>query len=226
MKKFLISVALIASTLLPLAAHAVDIEVGAGLVHYQPRGNMMWYQEGMPYKLDLNAPSIEAGLAGAVITHDRWGLDWHASYVYMGTVSSDAIATSDENYNKVLKSCDGPCHYKSRFVGHGNVHGIKLSLEPNFTRNGIRYGVEFGAYIFKPKWEVTLYNRPMENGYEGTGAVTVSHNRKIQVAPVVGASVGYKNFSVSYLYYFNRSTGDEWHSLWKGTTTLMIKYRF
>lgn len=43
------------------AAHAVDLELGAGFSKYNARGNMMWYQEGLPYELDLRAPVIEAG---------------------------------------------------------------------------------------------------------------------------------------------------------------------
>ncbi|MDT6962947.1 hypothetical protein QTN24_15725 [Cupriavidus sp. SZY C1] len=226
MKKLLLSVALIASTLFPLAAHALDFEVGAGVARYTTRGNMMWYQEGFPHTLDLNAPAFEAGLADNFYQNGRFGIDWHASYVYMGNVHSDAIATPvDSNYDKVNKTCFGECYAMSRYVANGHNQGIKLTIEPNYTYMGWRFGLEAGAYIFRPTWHATVYDVPPCKTCEPQ-TLNVASDSRIQVAPVVGVSIGRGGFSVAALHYFNKTRGDPTFPIWKSTTTLMLKYRF
>lgn len=216
----------IASALLPCVASAVTVEIGAGAARYEARGNMMWYQEGLPHSLDLNAPALEIGLTGNVIERGRWGLDWHAGYAYMGNVHSDAIATPDDrNYSKATKSCVGECIAHSRFVGNGHVQGLKLTLEPTYTYNGIRFGIEAGAYVYRPTWNVTVYNWVPAKGAEPQ-TIHANGSRSIGVSPVAGASVGFKNFSVSYLHYFNTGSGAPFHSLWKGMDTITLRYRF
>lgn len=218
--------AVIAAALLPCVASAVTVEVGAGVAHYEARGNMMWYQEGLPHRLELNAPAFELGLTGTLLERGRWGLDWHAGYAYMGTAHSDALATPDDrNYSKATKSCVGECIAHSRFVGNGHVHGIKLTLEPTYTYNGIRFGIEAGAYVYRPTWNVTVYNWIPEKGAEPQ-TITAAGNRHVGVTPVAGVSIGYGNLSVSFLHYFNTGSGAPFHSLWNGTSTLMLRYKF
>lgn len=208
------------------AAHAVDVEIGAGVAHYNARGNGMWYQEGFPYKLDLNAPVVEAGLAGNVLDRGRFGLDWHATYVYMGDARSDAVATSDENYNAAARGCRGTCDFQSRFVGHGGLQGLRFTLEPTYTYNRWRFGIEAGVFVYRPRWHVTVYNRPAETDYETTHAFQVAGDTSIRVTPVIGASIGRGNVSLAYLYYVNASSGAPYHSLWNSVHTLTIRYRF
>src|SRR6185369_17668114 len=74
----------------PASVFAVDFEIGAGIAHTTTRGNGMWYQDGFPHKLDLNAPTLEIGLSDNFIQRGRWGANWRASYIYLGNVHSDA----------------------------------------------------------------------------------------------------------------------------------------
>jgi hypothetical protein len=205
---------------IPAAAMAVDIEIGAGISHYTPRGNMMWWQDGLPHKLDLNAPAFEIGLADRFYTRGRWGVDWHAGYVYLGNVHSDARATADHNYSKETKSCIGTCLYQNRFVGNGHTQGIKLTLEPNYTWNGWKLGVEGGAMAYIHTWNVNVYNS------QGDLLVNTNSERKVRFAPVVGASISRGPFSVAYTHYFNKPYSDPMYSLWRATDTVTLRYRF
>lgn len=211
---------------IPASVFAVDIEVGAGVAHYTTRGNMMWYQEGFPHKLDLNAPTLELGLSDNFIQYGRWGVKWRASYVYLGNVHSDAWATPvDSNYNPQTKSCNGECYHMSRYVGNGHNQGIRLTLEPNYTFNGWKFGVEGGAYIYRPTWNATIYDVPPCKGCEGQTLHSRSpHN--IQFAPVIGASISHGPFSVSYMHYFNKTRNDPGYAIWKHTDTVTLRYRF
>jgi hypothetical protein len=219
MKKFLFCTALIALMLFPLAAHALDIEVGAGMAKYETRGDMMWYQEGLQHKLDLKAPAFEVGLADNFYQRGGFGLDWHAGYVYLGNVHSDAYATADQNYSRFTKSCIGACWYKNRFVGNGHSQGIKLTLEPNYTYMGWRVGFEAGLFAYVRTWDVNVYT---EQGQ----TLNTTSDRKVRVAPVVGFNVGRGGFSVALLHYFNKTYGDPMYSLWSSTTTVTLRYRF
>lgn len=208
------------------AAQAVDFEVGAGAAHYVPRGNMMWYQDGFPHTLDLNAPAIEAGLVGNVLERGRFGLDWRVTYVYLGTVRSDAIATDDANYDKVVRGCHGRCTLQNRFHGSGRSQGVKLTLTPTYTWNGWKIGLEAGAFVHQNRWNVAIDFRPYYASYNTTFSYDLHTERKWTVAPVVGLSVGRGPFSVAATYYFNKSRGDDVHTLWQGVAVATIRYRF
>jgi len=52
--------------------------------------------------------------------------------------------------------------------------------------------------------------------------------RGIQLGKVVGASVGYKNFSIAYQYFGNKINGtasNTYNPIWSGTHVLLAKYR-
>lgn len=218
---------LLCLTLFAQLAQAVDFEVGAGWARYAARGNMMWYQEGMPHQLDLDAPVLEAGLAGNILGYGRFGLDWHAGYVYVGDARSSAIATSDQNYNKAIKGCAAPrCDFQSRFDGHGGIQGARLTLEPFYRYGHWRFGAEVGALVYRPRWNVTVYNRPIETDYQTTHAFHVKGDTAIRVSPALGASVGYDRLSLHYMMYLNASSGAPYHSLSTTVHTLTLRYRF
>lgn len=207
---------------LPLSAHAWDFEIGAGVARYTPMRDGIWYQEGFPHKLQLTAPALQIGVAGNLLPH----LDWHADYVYLGQVRSDAIATTDENYNLTTKSCNGTCTNRDRLIGYGSVHGIKLSLEPYFIWRGIRFAIEGGIFAFKPFYHVTGTTNPVENNYQPMAMGDVTHRSKIQFSPMLGASIGYKNAELSYQYFNTRAWGDQWDTVYNRTHVLQIRYRF
>jgi hypothetical protein len=220
MKKFLFGTALIALMLFSAVARAVDFEVGGGIAHYTTRGDMMWYQEGLPHKLDLNAPVIEAGLSGNVVQQGRWGLDWRALWVYVGNVSSSAIATYDDNYDKRTKSCIGQCKALDLYTGNGHMNGLRLTLEPNYTWNGWKFGAETGVYIYRPTWHAHTYDK------DGSWHTPKDYQAPIQFAPVVGASVSRGPWSLAYMHYFSKTNRDPYYAIWKATDTLTLRYRF
>lgn len=199
-------------------AHAVDLEIGAGVAHYTPRGDMMWYQEGLPHKLDLTAPALEIGLADTFWQSGAWSVDWRASYVYIGSMHSDAIATDDANYDKGTKSCIGVCTEQDRYMTTGHMSGLRLTLQPTYTYNGWRFGIEGGAYIYKPTFHANVY-RPDYVGH-------VSYDSGWQVAPVVGASIGRGPWSLAYLHYFSKTLHDPTYAFWRATDAVTLRFRF
>lgn len=205
---------------IPASVFAIDIEIGVGIAHYTPRGDMMWFQKGLPHKLDLNALSLELGVVGNVVTYGRWDLDLHADYVYLGNVHTDARATADHNYSRDTQSCIGECLYKNRFVGNGHTQGIKLMLDPGYTWNGWRLGVQGGAMAYIHTWNVNVWNQ------DGVFLSNNSSDHRVRFAPVIGASIGRGNFSLTYTHYFNKPYADPMYSFWKATDTITLRYRF
>lgn len=214
--------ALLLLLVVPAFAHAVDIEIAAGAAHYQPRGNGMWYQEGMPHSFSLNAPAVQVGVVGAVMPH----LDWRVSYVWLGQVRSDAIATTDENYGTPQNPCRGQCVSKGRFVGHGYVQGVKFSLEPYTHYAGWRFGVEVGAFVFRPFWQVDYTERLAVNNYADSGTHTWKNTAAWQVSPMAGVSVGRGSVSLSYQFFMTSARGDGQFSLYGATHVVQLRYRF
>lgn len=206
---------------LPACAHAVDLEIGAGAAHYTPRGDMMWYQEGFPHKLGLTAPALEIGLHGNAWTSGRWGVDWRATYVYVGNVHTDAMAVSDDNYSKATKSCIGPCKRADRFVTNGHMSGVRLTIEPTYTYNGWKFGIEGGVYVYRPTFHASIYD-----GDGGPGQWHSDYKPPIQAAPVVGLEIGRGAVSVAYMHYFSKTLRDPYYAMWKATDTLTLRYRF
>lgn len=206
---------------LPIAAHAADFEIAAGVARYQPRGNGMWYQDGFPHSISLNAPAVQIGLTGNLLPH----LDWHADYVWLGQVRSDAIATSDANYGGPQQPCKGSCEWKNRLTGHGYVQGFKLSLEPYTHWNGWRFGVEAGAFVYKPYWQVDVIWRAAPD-YNDSRWFTIKNTAAVQVAPMAGFSIGRDNVDVSYQFFLTKSLGKDQYSLYKTTHVLQLRYRF
>lgn len=218
MKKLL---ALLLGVWMP-ASYAVDFEVGAGVAQYVPMPNGFWYQKGLPYELKLTAPALQFGVAVPLSDY----LDLHLDYVYLGKVRSDAIGTTDANYDLVNHKCIGTCVKKSRFIGRGDVHGIKLSIEPHIMWRGIRFGIEAGIFAYKPSWHITAIHRAAENGYQPDGVFDASHNSRVQTSPMFGASIGYHNVELSYQWFKTRARGDEWDAVYRATHVLQVRYRF
>jgi hypothetical protein len=219
----MVGAALALASTLAKAESFFQVEVGLGRSTYRDQGNQIWYQEGMPYKLSLKPPAFLAGFRGDILERANWGLSWHVDYEYLGTVHTDAIATTDENYDPQTKACrTDPCAAQTRFTGHGNVSGIALTLEPHYDWNGFRLGVEGGPFVFLPSWTESL---TPATPVAGVGATTVHAPAKLHVGAVVGVSVGYKNFSLSFQHFFDK-VSTEFTPVWSSTNVVMARYRF
>ena len=217
--------ALLALLALPLAAQAVTLEAGIGVAQFKDRGNMFWYQEGLPHQLHLTTPNVEIGLTGDVLPH----LAWHADAVYMGPVRTDAVATPDDaNYDPVAKYCRGQCIARSNFTGRGYSWGARLTLEPYTHVAGWRIGVEAGAYLTRNRWTETVYDwSPNPDDGLGLRTIRVDDTSGWRVVPTVGASIGRGNVDLVYRWYRTRSPNSTaYPAIWQSTQSITLRYRF
>lgn len=210
-------------------AHAIDFEVAVGPTQYTDRGNGFWYQEGpgLPYDLNLRSTGLQIGVTGEVT---NW-LDWHATYVYLGRASSDAIATPDDrNYDFENRRCKGECIAHSRFRGSGDVHGIALTLEPHLNVKGWRLGVSAGPFLYVARWEVRVDDWIPAAGYGSPQTIYAKHSPKLNLGAVVGVSIGRGPISVQYQRFFDQPRSNEpagdFPPIWRRTDMLSIRYRF
>jgi len=205
-----------------------EIEAGIGGSAYQRGPDGLWIQDGFEHNLHLTAPAIEVGLTGDILSRPRWGLAWHADYVWLATVHTQGLATpSDANYNLQTKSCNGACWPMANYLGSGHNSGFILTLEPHYNLGGWRFGVEAGPYLFKNTWSVDVQGWRSSPDAAPTN-IHVENKAQWKLGYVVGASVGYKNFSLNYQYFANKEgvTADNpYPPVWSGTHVLLAKYR-
>jgi hypothetical protein len=216
--------------LAPLTAHAWQFEAGAGTATYETLANGIWYQEGLPHRMSMSPPAFTAGVTDLLYERESLSLSWHADYVFLGHVNTDALATTDTNYSTASKSCIGRCVSQSRFVGNGNVNGFAFTLEPTYRVQGWLFGVEAGAFLFRPTWHETVYINNLLPTPNGQGEVVhADYAPRWQVKPVVGVSIGRGNFSVSYRYFWDKTyfnAANPYPGVWKGTHLLSLLYKF
>jgi hypothetical protein len=208
----------------------VHLELGAGVSRYETKSDGVWYQEGMQHDLGLSAPVLSAGFTGPLWARESWGVDWHVDYVSLGHVSSQCECTPDDaNYNTHTHSLVANPHQvpDANFVGNGNAQGIAFTLEPYFRYSGWRFGLEGGAFAYRPSWDMTIYNW---QGDTSVPAQTLTANtpHAIQLGAVVGISVGRGPLSVTLQHYVLPTKFDNTHSpaIWKGADVLLIRYKF
>lgn len=205
--------------LAPLTAHAWQFEAGVGTTYYQTE-NGRWYQNGMPSNsVSRTAPEFSLGVVGPVFTRGAWGVDWHADYVDLGRAAASCQCdTSDEDYLAHTTK------HTAFFSGSGRAQGVALTVEPYHWYNGLRFGVEGGAYVYHSSWSESVtgwtVGGPPVNLY-------LSDNRW-NVAPVAGVSVGNGVWSVSYRHYFMKSNSVKLAvpPVWDDANVLEFKYRF
>lgn len=214
-------------------AHAqswFQFEAGIGESFFSTRGNGVWYQEGFPYSLKLNFPAIEAGITGDLYQRDYWGISYHLDYVWLGRVSSDAWATSDENYDQTRHTCIRACtgsNRLARFVGTGTAQGVYLTIEPHLDYKGWRLGVEAGPFLNISRWTETVYDWNAHTVDGGPNVFQVHNNAAPQLSWVLGTSIAYKSFTLTYQYFMtNGRSSETFPAIWHGTHVLMVKYRF
>jgi hypothetical protein len=207
----------------------IHFQAGIGAAHYTTQDGR-WYQQGMPdadNHLDSKPPAFSLGFTGPVISHGRWGVDWHAEYVNLGRAAAECACTPlDANYNSgthtyTPKIAVPPAY----FTGEGRSQGVALTIEPYYWLYGVRFGVEAGAYIHRDSWTDTVYDWQMPNA----GATTlVLQSAYWSVAPAVGVSVGNGRFTLSYRHYFTglNSRNRSVPPLWNDADVLELKVKF
>jgi hypothetical protein len=201
----------------------------------------LWAQNGFPHELKLTAPAVSIGLTGDVYQSARWGVSWHADWLWLGTVHTDAYVPS-ANTNTTsghwqgpdlvgvnqANPCSGPCNNLSRFIGSGHDQGFALTLEPHYDYAGWRFGVEGGPYIHRSTWSEDVVDWVAARGMAPTN-IHVEYKPEWRVSWLVGASVAYRNFGISYRYFHNSIAGtasNPYNPIWSGTHMLAATYRF
>ncbi|WP_406867206.1 hypothetical protein [Paraburkholderia fungorum] len=229
------------------AAHAdsvsdyIHFEAGIGGSAYQRSPQGVWWQNGFRHELSLTAPAFRAGLAGNIWQHGAFGIDWHADYVWLGTVHTDAaIPTPKTNttsghwsgpdfvgYN-AANPCSGPCTNMSEFHGSGHDMGAMFTLEPHYDLYGWRLGVEAGPYVHRVTWSIDVANW-YDSALGTFHSLHVEHNPTWQVSWTVGASISRGPLSLRYNYFRNGSPLTQSNPVppgWSGAHVLMAAYRF
>lgn len=225
--KRLCAAAVIALAFAP-AARAWQFEAGVGINFYETTDGR-WYQRAATHALQARTPAVSFGVTGDIYTSGTYGVAWHADYVNLGHASADCICTPmDENYDANHHRMVTPRPYDvpdAFFSGAGNAQGVALTLEPYYVTHGWRFAAEAGVFGYLPKWGETVTN--WQVGGVAPRTINVSTPRKLSLVPVVGASIGRDNWSLSYRHYFMRMAnyGDT-PPVWTDADVLEYKLRF
>ena len=225
MKKLVVGALLAA----PFAVQAMGFEAELGGASFTDRGDGFWYQEAFPYDLRLKTPVISAGIRQDLYQAGQYGVAFHANYVYMGKVHTEALAVADDaNYNIQTKACNGECLPLAKWHGTGFSHGLRLTLEPYAYVYGWRVGIEAGYYISKNFWRMEIHDwQPSRN--VAPQNLNVYDDGSWRAYPTFGVSIGRGNFDVVLRHYRNQSRTDpvyKFPAIWSKTTTLTVRYRF
>jgi len=207
--------------LAPLVAHAqsfFELEAGVGVAKTRDMGDGVWVQKGLDNSESLTNIGFMGGLTGSLYERGNWSIRYHADYVYMGRQEASTDAVPDANYNPVRHQVLQRQSTYSYFNGQGHTQGIALTLQPTYAWRGVEFGLEAGYWAYWATWHQTAE----------TGGVTESlnHQTKVQFAPVVGASIEYKNVSVSYRYYKMRPLWSPVPGIATGVQMVTLTYRF
>jgi hypothetical protein len=204
----------------------ISLEGAIGGAAYQHSANGVWWQDGFEHRFDLTAPAIEGGLTGDIYQAQHWGVSWHADFAWLGTVHTQAMATpSDANYNPTTKGCNGACLPLADFLGSGHDMGFLFTLEPHLDYGGWRFGIEAGPYLHHVTWSEDVLN---DQRWSSTPInLHVAYSSGWNLGYVVGASVGYKKFSLAYQYFRNQGkNSDPYPPAWTGTHMISLRYRY
>lgn len=207
---------LIAVMLLCLAvpAQAWDFELGIGGTHYKKDHNGRWWVEGYPYIEEIKDEAISVG-----ISHKVGNYRYRAEFLNLGEFRMLALAPTDDVYSPISNSTkDVPIY---RFVGRGNVAGVALTVSKEMKLFGSDLYVEAGPYIFKPTWQVDLYNEETDEWIRN-----FTTDGKLNVGPLIGVGVRYGVLDVG-LRWMNVAGKDAMNPTpWRHAYTLMVKAVF
>lgn len=219
----------VASLLTTSTQAQVHFELATGVSTYKTAENGRWYQEGMPYSLDLRAPMISAGFTGPLYSRGAWGVDWHVNYVNLGHMSSDCTCTPrDDNYDFVAKKKLNLYDVQdARYVGNGNAQGVALTVEPYWMHKSWRFGFEIGPFIHRAAFDEAVYGWQIHPGVTPQD-LYVSTPRRFDLGAVLGFSIGRGPLRLSYKRYFmpNRYQKPEYPAIWRGADVIELKYVF
>jgi len=224
-------------------AHAASIEVGAGVARSTTQGDGVWYQEGLPHRLNLHSPVFLLGVTGDLTQN----LAWHVDAVSLGSYSVDSWDTAaDADYSPASHQCLRNCTNLAHFMGSGHVYGIAATLEAH-TQGKWQIGLEAGPFLYHSSWSVQVPNYFAAAGWPANTAPAqvapwgwmqggVQRSKSSwHIGSVVGLTARYDRLTLSLARYsdgkgwpmrYSDGTVDGWPPLWKGQTVFMLIYKF
>lgn len=217
MRKAIIFIALFAG--LSYEAKALDLELGVGYNTYNKQPDGVWYQENLPNWIDLNSTSLSVGVS------EKFGsLRYRAEFVALGSVFAKAIVTaSDLDYNPVfIHNCQESCNLRN-VMGRGSVSGAVLSVSRDFKPFGAPLYVEGGAFVYVPKWQVTI--TPVSSA-DGDFVREFAHNAGLQIGPMLGVGFRYDGADIGIRYLYTEATGDMVPGIYTSAITVTFKAYF
>lgn len=188
-------------------AHSAELDISVGNTSYAKQKNTIWWQDGFENEFKLSAPFYSIGFR----------IDnWRVGYADLGSASSFAVATRDEDYIADTKSCVPGC-VKATFKGSSRTDGIYLTHLFN-AKNGLF--IEAGAWAYRTSLSMQL--EPL-----GGGPITdVALHDMYSLGPILG--IGYKSgkWSVAATTYYVRRWGPypAIYSPWAGVSS--VRYSF
>ena len=208
---------LLATLLLCGVAGAVQFEAGIGVTQATSQGNGAWYQEGLPYKLDMRSQVWTIGVTDKITPN----VNWHVNYVNLGIYRGDALAADrDEDYDPTTQSCKPGCNV-ARYISNGSANGISATLD--YHRNG--FGVNGGPYLYKP------ISRHTVEGWKASPeavpqTIHVANNEKLKIGFTLGVFYEMGDTRLALQNYWNKCTPSTQACLWKSITTLSLIHKF
>lgn len=209
-------IAIIAALLMPLAANAMDWEIGLGRNTFKIPPNGLYYQEHtrdqVPYQFDLTTMAFSVGVSDYITrgTSTAWydrghdGIRWRLEYLDNGTVYSMAKGTSDVNYDPASRTCvTQPCALNTFATWSVKFRhrGFVTAVAPEWAVGPGKLFLEAGVYWGLPEGYVTI-DRP-------TGETEVyKYQGGLNAGPVFGAGYQYKNVQIIARYIHMDAVND------------------
>ena len=213
-------IVLFISMLVAFNATAADGEVTVytGVTHFHTAGDGRWYQEAFPNTLNVISPSFTLEYA----TKKRNGRQYVFNYMYVGKVSSTALAVgNDDNYDRHAHKCLAQCDILAQFNGHGNVQALS-GLSRHYYGD---WFAEAGLSISRPTWEVDIPD--WTDGKATRFHLHVSHKPKLLLLPVVAVGFKKNNITVKLSIVPTSAHGDDVPALYNLISpNLSVGYTF
>lgn len=167
-------------------AHATDFYIGTGATQYAKPANGVYYQNGYPYKLELNATPTILGVA-----FQHGAIRYRVELNQLGQAHTMAMAESDGVYSGYAKA--GATLVKLQ--GNGNVSGLLVSASKETTLGPGKFYGEAGLFAYRQNWKVSFYDST--GNYFGTA----SHTTQFDFRPFVGVGYRLGNVGISLRHF-------------------------
>lgn len=198
-------------------AHAeswFQFEAGLGGQFSADMGDGVWRQDGVAHSTErMYSPALLAGFTG---NYGNW--QWHVDYVWFGQMSASCVCVPDSAYNNKTHVASEPGYIP--FNGFGHTQGVAATIGYGITRNGWRYGVEAGPWIYWATWHESRIDPeyPNENN--------LWHPTVPQLGWVAGARIERDGYSLSYRYYSASQRWNPYPAMVTGTHMFMLSKQF